>query len=186
MTHKNFTAQKLDHTRYQFVNIGKYLCIFFLLPLLALLRANLSAAVDTPFADFHGVVAKVIDGDSLIVQHKNSNVEIRLYGIDAPEYQQAHATEAKRYLARMVNGKDVKVYPLYYDFYHRVVALLEVSGDSVNKSLVASGNAWVYPHYCQAEICRKWKNLQAIAQRKRTGIWQDDSPVPPWIWKHRK
>lgn len=134
---------------------------------------------------FSGTVVKVIDGDSLVVKAAGKMIEVRLYGIDAPEYNQPSAKAAARFLRRLVLDKEITLRPRYYDKYNRLVAFLEIAGRSVNEAIVASGNGWVYPRFCQQSVCRTWRLAQLEAREKRQGLWQEDSPMPPWQWKHR-
>ena len=60
--------------------------------------------------EFTGKVVGVKDGDSLIVrQDKGDSVEIRLWGIDAPEKRQAYSNKGKRFLSNLAYKKKVRV-----------------------------------------------------------------------------
>jgi endonuclease YncB( thermonuclease family) len=51
-------------------------------------------------------VMKVLDGDSLIVRDQGGlTFGLRLHGIDAPEYKQAHGKRARRELDKLVSGQ---------------------------------------------------------------------------------
>jgi endonuclease YncB( thermonuclease family) len=49
----------------------------------------LTAATVLASADFNGTVVHVADGDTLTVLNAGHPVRVRLFGIDAPERQQA-------------------------------------------------------------------------------------------------
>ncbi|MDK9707932.1 MAG: thermonuclease family protein [Desulforhopalus sp.] len=139
------------------------------------------------FADtgesFLGTVKKVIDGDSLLIAAKGITIEVRLYGLDAPEHNQPFADAAKQFVKNWVNGDRVTVFPEYIDSYKRTVAVVEKGKQVLNRDLVKAGFAWVSPRYCHKDFCRKWMEMEERARYDRWGLWQDTSPVAPWIWK---
>lgn len=135
---------------------------------------------------WEGVVVKVLDGDSLRIQRGGKIEEIRLYGIDAPEYRQAYSNKARQYVRRMVDGQEVAVEKMDVDRYGRIVALVTLKDRLVNRELVEAGLAWYYPRYCRWQpLCGELAQLEARARRQGRGLWRDHDPVPPWEWKRR-
>jgi endonuclease YncB( thermonuclease family) len=139
------------------------------------------------FADarepFNATVLKVIDGDSLLITTGGRNVEVRLYGIDAPEYNQPFAREAKEHIREWIGWNRVMVHPEYVDSYGRTVAII-VKGEKVlNSDLVDAGLAWVYPRYCRKNVCKIWQEKENAARSGKKGLWQDRQPIAPWQWK---
>jgi endonuclease YncB( thermonuclease family) len=133
-----------------------------------------------------GYVTRVLDGDSIRVRRGSKSVEIRLYGIDCPEWKQPYGNKARQYTRRKLYHRAVSVEPRDVDRYGRVVALVRSSGMLINRELVRDGFAWMYPKYCQQEpLCSELGRLQAAAGRRRIGLWRDDHPVSPWQWKRR-
>ncbi len=124
------------------------------------------------------------DGDSFAVKKGRREYKIRLYGVDSPEYGQAHWQDAKRFTRALVQGQTVTVKPVDRDRYGRIVALVWSKGRLVNSELVQNGMAWVYPHYCKAQpLCSDMTSLQRAARQQRVGLWRGKKPVPPWRWK---
>ena len=134
----------------------------------------------------HGKVVKVIDGDSIIVKTKNGRVEVRLYGIDSPEYDQPYALRSKKMTRRMVKGRTVDVKGVERDKYGRLIAVVYQGANCINGELVKNGGAWVYERYCKKKICRQWKNLESAAKRDNRGLWKESNPLPPWEWRYEK
>jgi endonuclease YncB( thermonuclease family) len=133
---------------------------------------------------WEGRVVKVIDGDSLRVIRGKKTVELRLYGIDCPEWGQDYGNRAKRYAKSLLNKKEVIVEPVDVDRYNRVVALVTVSDKLVNREMVWAGLAWMYPKYCKKEpLCAELKKIENRARKGRKGLWQAKKPVSPWQWK---
>ncbi len=156
--------------------------------LLISLSALLSVKVFPVFAaePFVAAVQKVIDGDSLQVVSVKDTIEVRLYGIDCPEYRQPYSNVARKMTRKKVSGRKVLVQPEYYDKYQRLVAIVHFGDDTLNEELVRAGLAWVSPYFCRKEICSEWQQLENSAREAKRGLWKEKQPVPPWQWKKMK
>ena len=129
------------------------------------------------------------DGDSLSLARVGTpqrSVAVRLYGVDAPELDQAGGQEARAWLAaRLPKGSRVDVSPRTRDSYGRVVAVVTRDGEVLNQVLVAAGHAWVYQAYCTAPFCRDWRKAEQRAKARRLGLWRDPNPLRPTLWRKR-
>ncbi len=136
--------------------------------------------------EIKGVVQKIIDGDSLIIKIKEGKkIEVRLYGIDSPEYDQPYSNLSKRYLVEKILKKTVYLSVVDIDRYKRKVAIVRKGKVIVNSELVRLGYAWVYPKYCKNDFCNAWKKYQKTAKKNKKGLWKDKKPISPWRWKHK-
>lgn len=115
--------------------------------------------------------ASVIDGDSLTV----SGVEVRLFGIDAPEGKQTCEREGKAWacgeaaaqqLRDLVDGKPVYCRGQGKDTYGRVLAVCSAGYDELNKTMVEQGWATAFRKYSDAYVAPETRARQA-----RIGIW---------------
>lgn len=91
-----------------------------------------------------GMVAKVIDGDSLVFEPaaKGPALEVRLEGIDAPEGCQPWGPQARQALSEFVLGKAITLQLKGKDNYGRTLAIARVDQLNVNERMVAEGHAW--------------------------------------------
>lgn len=136
---------------------------------------------------WEGIVVKVIDGDSLKIQRNGELLEVRLYGIDTPEYKQAFSNKAKQFTKRLAYRKVVSVVEKDIDRYGRIVGLVTSQGKLVNRELVRNGFAWYYPRYCRSQpVCGELQLMERKARKERRGLWKDENPVAPWDWKRQK
>lgn len=99
-----------------------------------------------------GGIGHAKDGDSLAV----GNREVRLYGIDAPEWDQTCNRDGRNWpcgqvaaeeLSRLVTGRDVSCIAVDTDQYHRTVAQCTAGDVDVNRAMVALGYAIAYRRY---------------------------------------
>jgi endonuclease YncB( thermonuclease family) len=130
-----------------------------------------------------GTVARVVDGDTLVVQLASGPIRVRLYGIDAPEHNQAGGAEATTALASLVSGARVELEPISQDRYSRMVARVLRGPLDVNAEMVRRGEAWVYRHYLRRED-NGWCAFEGEARRAHRGLWSLRDPVPPWDFRH--
>lgn len=130
-------------------------------------------------------VKSVHDGDSINVRGpENQVVNIRLYGIDAPESKQPFGYQAKRRLSKLVARKAVQIEPQDTDRYGRTVALVRLDdGTLVNEVLVAEGFVWVYEQYCRLDLCQNLRALEQRARQERRGLWAENDPQRPSDWR---
>lgn len=161
--------------------------LFTLLIILCLVTCGVRAAHSK---EVELLVTKVIDGDSLKgTIGKNRRVEVRLWGIDAPEWKQNYSQQSRRYLNKTILKKTVRIKTKGHDKYGRMLGILylkDANGSSINGQLVELGYAWVYKRYCNTNICKTWQQAQQDAKENRRGLWQGNDPMPPWIYKRNK
>lgn len=130
----------------------------------------------------HGRVTSVIDGDSLRIRlDGGGRWEARLYGIDAPEYDQPHGAAAERALALKLLWREVDIEVVDVDNYGRQVVLLYRNRRSINQEMVCEGHAWWYVRYAADD--EDLKGCQSLAQVQKLGLWASGIPIPPWEWR---
>ena len=126
--------------------------------------------------------ADVLDGDSLRIGRH----EIRLHGIDAPEYRQLCmqgnrarrcGIEALKALEQMIGSNPVRCTWEEHDTYGRALATCYVHGDNLNARLVANGLAVAYTRYSS-----RYEREQREARDAALGVWATDFD-PPWRWR---
>lgn len=115
--------------------------------------------------------ASVIDGDSLTV----SGVEVRLFGVDAPEGKQTCERDgqawpcgkaAAQQLRDLVAARQVNCRGQGRDTYGRVLAVCSAGYDELNKTMVEQGWATAFRKYSDAYVAQETRARQA-----RIGIW---------------
>lgn len=128
-------------------------------------------------------VIGITDGDTLTILHDQRPVKIRLGNIDAPEKKQAFGERSKQSLSELCYGKDASYTVQAIDRYGRTVALVTCAGVDVNHAQVERGMAWVYTRYNKDATL---PGVEAKARAAQRGLWSENSPIPPWIFRHPK
>jgi endonuclease YncB( thermonuclease family) len=127
-----------------------------------------------------GRVVAVHDGDTITVRTATATSQVRLADVDCPEIGQDYASRAKGFTSDMVFGREVTIETRGLDQYNRVIGRVTVDGRDVSEALVRAGLAWVYS---RGAPDRALSEAERSARARRTGLWADPSPVPPWTWR---
>ena len=130
--------------------------------------------------------ASVIDGDTIEIHAER----IRLEGVDAPESGQSCTDTAGNAwpcgqraafaLADHIGQKPVHCISSGKDRYRRSLATCDLSGENLNRWLVANGWAVAYRRYSESYV-----SDEAIAQEQKRGIWSGTF-IMPWDYRHQK
>jgi endonuclease YncB( thermonuclease family) len=132
---------------------------------------------------WEGKVVSVTDGDTIKVLKAGKQVKIRLASIDCPEKGQPYGQAAKKFTAKLVSGKVVKVWPTDTDRYGRTIAFVFVGGTDLNKELLKAGLAWHYKKYSRDPELAK---LEFEARSKKVGLWKEPDQIAPWKWRKQR
>jgi endonuclease YncB( thermonuclease family) len=125
---------------------------------------------------------RVIDGDTMVIE----GVHHRLYGIDAPESQQACADGwpagkvASQALAALMEGRTITCELRGHDRYGRSVALCRADGRDLGADMVRAGMAIAYTRYST-----DYAGLEAAARAARLGV-HVHGCIPPWEWRAQR
>lgn len=133
-----------------------------------------------------GQVIEVADGDTATILGENGTVKykVRFFGIDAPERSMNFGKESRKALSDKILARNVTVRVVNIDFYKRAVGKVMLGSRYINLEMVAEGNAWYYPDYAAREYDLAAAEKEARAFRR--GLWQENDPMPPWMYRKSK
>ena len=133
---------------------------------------------------FKAKVIGVTSGDSIVVLlDNNTQLKVRLEGIDCPELNQAYGDSAKQATVVLCFKKRVRVEKIGLDGYGRTLAFVYVDTVCVNKELIRRGLAW---HYAEFNNDPELAQLEVDARNNKIGLWQQTDPVAPWDFRRKK
>lgn len=106
--------------------------------------ANLATnTVGPSIHDFSGRVTQTVDGDTFRINSRS--VSIRIWGLDAPETDEAGGAAATAALARLISGQDLRCRQRDIDRYGRIVGQCMLpNGRDITAAMIASGTAREY------------------------------------------
>ncbi len=154
--------------------------IYLLINILLLTNVAIASTLE-------GRVVGVADGDTVtVLDSRNTQLKIRLMGIDAPEKKQAFGNRSKEALSHLIFNKLVTIEYHKKDKYGRTVGKIIVEGVDANLEQVKAGMAWHYKKYQKEQSVddrASYAEAEDAARVGKIGLWLDDNPMPPWDWR---
>lgn len=133
---------------------------------------------------FEATVTVVRDGDTVdVVDRDGETIRVRLHGIDAPEHGQRFNRESAAYLKGVVGGRKVRIRRVDVDQFERLIGEIWMGDRRVNLDIVRAGFAWHYRQYAGDDS--DLAQAEAEARGDRRGLWADERPLPPWVWRRQ-
>jgi len=126
------------------------------------------------------VVTRVMDGDSMIAKRDQDTIEIRIAGIDCPEFGQPFFEQAKQLTEQKCLNRKVVVKRLDTDRYGRLVSIVHVGSVNLAEQLLRSGMAW---HYKKYDASEQFAEFEQTSRESRIGLWMQEAPIPPWEYR---
>lgn len=127
-----------------------------------------------------GKVVGISDGDTFtLLDTNNTQIKIRLHGIDCPESDQAFGQVAKKELSNLVFSKQVKCVQTDIDRYGRTIAKIYIDESpdiSINEILLQKGMAW---HFKRYDSNPAWAEMEVNAKNAKIGLWAEPNPIYP-------
>ncbi len=149
--------------------------------LLLVLTASVSFGAHAVF------ITKIVNGDTLVVSDKGTNVIVRMYGIDAPDEGQFGYETSKNALTDLLKGGGGVILLDTIgtvDRFGRTIGILIYDGKCINKEMVARGLAFVDPATCLENECMEWLQLQSAAKQQHVGLWTELLEEMPWVYRN--
>ena len=130
--------------------------------------------------------ALIVDGDSIKINNQN----IRLIGIDAPEYQQKCFDKnmqqyqcgmvAMNFLKNLISKQYIICQYHKKDIYNRILGECQLNKININQRMVAEGWAILYDF---PRASKEMQKLEIEAKKHKKGLWQGSFLEPK---KYRK
>jgi len=129
------------------------------------------------------------DGDTVRITSGNaSKITIRLACIDAPETSQGISGKwSTQTLKRLIQGKPISIKPQIKDRYGRTVAEIYQGSLNINLEMVKLGAAFAYRKYLRQCDSETYLAAEAIAKKRKLGIWGSHKVVEkPWDYRRKR
>jgi len=131
-------------------------------------------------------VIAIADGDTFHgLTEDKEDIRFRIYGIDAPEKNQAFGNRSKQYLSNLIFGQIVVIkVQNKSDRYGRPIVWVYTPDDKdVSAEMLKAGMAW---HYKKYDSTPEYAEYEIEARKAKLGLWVDNNPVAPWDFRKNK
>lgn len=132
----------------------------------------------------NGKVTSVIDGNTIeMLADDNESYKIMLYGVDSPELGQDYGEKAKKFLEKMILDKSVNVNIQGKDRWGNRLGIILIEGTvDPRLALLEAGLAWT----AERDPIQELEGIKEKAREKGKGLWKDQDPTPPWIYRRQQ
>jgi endonuclease YncB( thermonuclease family) len=158
---------------------------YFILPLLSILLLSQLATA----TELQCKVVEVHSGDTISVVNGSGPMKVRLKAVAAPDMEQPLGDVARQHLSDLVLGKTVMVRLTGLSTDRNIVGVVYLNKADIGQQMLRDGVAW-YDRSNDSGLDEQERYLylgsEQAARQERRGIWQSDSPVPPWEFRHAK
>jgi micrococcal nuclease len=134
---------------------------------------------------FVATVLSVIDGNVLEVRGADGEVQrVSLLGIDCPESGQPYFEKARKVLEKIILNKEVRVEMNGKNRWGHYLAVVTVVKNGVDprNQLLDEGLAWTSEKNPDPAL----EMIRVKAQEKKRGLWSDEEPTAPWIYRREQ
>jgi micrococcal nuclease len=130
-----------------------------------------------------GKVISVIDGNTIeILKGPNDTCVVMLAGVDSPELEQEFGDKAKKYLEKILMKEQVSVKITGKDRKGNYLAIVMKGNVDPRVELLKQGLAWT----AEKDPLPELETHKNEAQQKGKGLWKNDNPTPPWIYRRQQ
>lgn len=189
-------------------NRFRFFAIFLFALIIHIFLSNQRNLQARPAWHLWGTVTRVADGDTVVARieraqqkslwpricrHKSKKgpcqVRVRLVDIDAPEWGRSYGSrqpfgkKSREFLKKLVLGQRAHFVVQQRDRYRRLLAVLYVKGQDINKYMVCQGMASVYRYSRNKD----YKKCQRSAKRRSIGVWSlGRDYIDPYIFRKKR
>jgi endonuclease YncB( thermonuclease family) len=134
--------------------------------------------------ELNGKVTTVIDGNTIeMIADDNESYKIMLFGIDCPELGQDFGEKAKMFLQKLILDKNVIVKIQGKDRWGNRLGVVLIEGETDPRfKLLEAGLAWT----SERDPIDELENAKEKAREKSKGLWKEQDPTPPWIYRRQQ
>lgn len=151
-------------------------CLVAMTVALGLFSSPCQAASVTVSKTLTGVIVEVTSGDSILLRTEdNREIPLNIWGIDSPEINNKTGQRARKYTARLIEGKSVTANVKARTSDGRLLCRVFFDGNrDLAEELLKEGYAVWVVKLAPDEV--SYEAAQTIAQDKRRGLWKQWLP----------
>jgi micrococcal nuclease len=130
-----------------------------------------------------GKVVSVIDGNTIeVMGADNKTQKLLLAGIDCPDAGQEYADKATKYTEKLLLNEVVTYQITGKDRWGNYLAVVMKGETDPRVELLEEGLAWTTEKNPIPEL----EAYRLKAFEKGRGLWKEENPTPPWIYRRQQ
>jgi endonuclease YncB( thermonuclease family) len=129
-----------------------------------------------------GKVINVIDGNTVEVTTVDKPQRLVFVGIDCPDMGQEYADKAKKFTEKLLLDEQVTYQITGKDRWGNYLAIIMKGDKDPRVELLQEGLAWTSEKNPLPEL----EEHRVRAFEKGRGLWKDENPTPPWIFRRQQ
>ena len=132
--------------------------------------------------EIKGKVTSVIDGNTIeITLNSGEKYTVLLHGIDCPDLGQNFAENARTLVQKLLLNKNITIVVKGKDKVGNRIGDILVEGvPDPKRELIRTGLAWTTDPDPELE------SLKEHARDQGLGIWSEENPMPPWLFRRHQ
>jgi endonuclease YncB( thermonuclease family) len=159
------------------------------------------AAANSTIGNMDCMVTNIISGDNITVNSEGTQINVQLYGMEAPAMPQINKTHswlrkpgqpyareafislANKILHQQVKLGIVQIVSSPQPPYLQAIATVRMDGRNINLEMVAEGMGWASRAFPDQPYAAEYAHAQGHARARKLGLWAQNNPLPPWEFK---
>ena len=159
------------------------------------------AAANSTIGNMDCMVTSIISGDDITVNSEGTQINVQLYGLEAPVMSQSDPTHswhrkpgqpyareafislANKILFHQVKLEIVHIVSSPQPPYLHAIATVWLGGRNINLEMLAEGMGWATRAFPNEPYAAEYAHAQGRARSRKLGLWSQSNPLPPWEFR---
>jgi endonuclease YncB( thermonuclease family) len=134
-----------------------------------------------------GKVTEILSGTRIsVMKSGQSKIEVCISNLEVPENGQPYADLAQQHLKDLLIEQSIRIeLKSFVEENNCLLGDVYLNNININLQMVRDGVGWSNKDYYYPEGYYTFESAEKAARSEKRGIWQDEFPTPPWIFREQ-